>query len=134
MKPTLINTRAIAIALITLVTVTFTLPVSAEETPKVPVELKYIGTIQNNPVFELSLDGTSEKEFTVVIRDKYEYIVYKETLKGENISKKFMLSAEELDGVAAKFEITGKTSEKSFVFEVNKNSRIVEDIVINKIK
>ena len=40
----------------------------------------------------------------------------------------------ELDSVELRFEVTGKKTNKTSVFEINRNQRVVEDLTINKIK
>ena len=134
MRSLLTNTRIVPVLALTIFAVAFTLPAVAAESTPVPVELKYIGQYNNQPVFELNMNGSEEKEFTVIIRDENNNVLYKENLKGETIRKKFMLDVEELGSSNLKFEIIGKKSARSFVYEVNKNSRQSENVVLNKTK
>jgi hypothetical protein len=136
MKTSVINTRNIFIALVTLFTISIAVPATAGETPSQPVELKYIGKIKNQPVFELTVSGIEDNEFTVIIRDENNDVLYRENFKGDSITKKFMLQTEDmgLGSASVKFEVIAKKSEKTFVYQVNKNSRIMEDMVVNKIK
>ena len=60
--------------------------------------------------------------------------LYKDNVKGSTISKKFVLNMEELGDVDVTFEIYTKNSNKPVVFEVTKNTRYVQDVVINKVK
>jgi|SRR5690242_12862989 len=133
---TLINTRIIAIALVAALTVAFTSPVLANttgENPQ-PVELKYLGQYKNQPVFELSFKGTEDADFTVIIRDDQDNIVYKDFIKSGTSSKKYMLNTEELGDIPVNFEITSRKTDKTVVYKVNKNTRTVEDVVVNQIK
>jgi hypothetical protein len=134
MKTSVINTRNIFIALATFFAISIAVPAAAGEAPGQPVELKYIGKIKNQPVFELTVSGMEDNEFTVVIRDEYNDVLYKEIFKGDSITKKFLLQTEDLGNASVKFEVIAKKSEKTFVYQVNKNSRIMEDVVVNKIR
>jgi hypothetical protein len=135
MKIVSINTRVLAIALAASFAVAFTTPALATEEKKaIPVELKFIGSIKEQPLFHLVFTGTEENEFTIVVRDEFGQILYKDKVKGTSFTKKFLLNIDELGDTEVKFEITGKNFEKPVVFEINKQSRLVEDLVVNKVK
>lgn len=132
MKKTM-NTRILAIALATIFTVTLSTTVLANDEKKaIPVELKFIGNIENQPVFQLTFSSPDENEFTIVVRDEFNTVLYRDYVKAGNITKKFLLNTEELGNTAIQFEITGKKTHKKVIYEVNKQSRFVEDVVVNK--
>jgi hypothetical protein len=132
---TMINTRLIAVALVALFTVAFTAPASATEEKKViPVELKFIGNVQNQPLFHMTFNSTEESEYTIIVRDEYANVLYRETVKGGVFTKKFLLNTEELGDAELKFEVTSKNYEKPVVFEINKQTRFVQDVIVNKVK
>jgi hypothetical protein len=131
-----LKTRIVAIALVAALTVAFTTPVLANTTGENPqaVELKYLGQYKNQPVFELTFKNSEEAEFTVVIRDEQDNIVYKDFIKSGVTSKKYMLNTEELGDVPVNFEITSRKTDKTVVYKVNKNTRVVEDVVVNLVR
>src|SRR5690349_9598390 len=106
----------------------------SNETNTTGLDLKFIGTLKNQPAFQLTYNGAAENEFTVVVRDQYNNTLYKDNVKGANISKRFVLNMEELGDVDVKFEIYAKNSNKPVVFEVSNNTRYVQDVVVNKVK
>ena len=133
MKNILINTRSFAIALATIFSIALVSPVMANEEKKpIPVELKFIGNIDNQPVFQLTFSNPGESEFTVVVRDEFNNVLYRDNLKGEKISKRFLLNIEELGDSPILFEITGKKTDKTVTYEVNKQSRFIQDVVVSK--
>ena len=139
MKNTFINSRNLAIAIATVLSFGFTSTAKANDEKKpivekksIPVELKYLGNIENKPVFQLTLSSADENEFTIVVRDEYSTVLYRDNVSGST-SKKFLLNTEELAGVGVQFEITGKKNFKTVTYEVNKSSRLVEDVVVNKL-
>lgn len=134
MKTLVINTRIAVIAIATLFTLGLTLPAAAGENIPAPVELRYLGKINNQPVFELVLDNSEENKYTVIIRDEFNNVLYKDNVKGKNITKRFVLNTEELGDLEIKFEITNSKTDKTIVYEVNRKARMIEDVVVNKIK
>jgi len=134
MKKLSINPRILAIALATIFSVAFLSPAFAIDDKKaIPVDLKFIGNIENQPVFELAFTNADESEYTVIVRDEYNTVLYRDNVKG-NATKKFMLNIEDLGNTGVQFEITGKKTDKTVIYEVNKKSRFIEDVVINKMK
>lgn len=137
MKALLINTRIVAIALVTIFSVAFTAPVFANhekhEKDVAPVELKYLGKFRNQPVFEVSFNNDEENEFVVTIRDEYKNVLYKDVVKSGTTSKRYLLNTEEIgDDVSLQFEITGRKTNTTAVYQINKTFRVVEDLVVNK--
>jgi len=131
MKKTM-NTRILAIALASIFTVSLsTTALANDEKKAIPVELKFIGNIQSQPVFQLTFNSPDENEFTIIVRDEFNTVLYRDYVKG-NVTKKFLLNTEELGNTAIQFEITGKKTHKKVIYEVNKQSRFVEDVVVNK--
>ncbi|MEO8405903.1 MAG: hypothetical protein ABI480_14955 [Chitinophagaceae bacterium] len=132
---TSIKARVTAVALATIFTVGFTSAALANDGKNViPVELKYLGKFKNQPLFELNFTNADESEFVVIIRDQDGTVLYKDNVKGGSISKKFLLNTEELGSVDLQMEIIGKKTDKTVVFAINQNSRVVEDVVVNKVK
>ena len=133
MKKVLINTRIFAIALAVTFTTAFNSPALAiDEKKPIPVEMKFIGNVENQPVFELIFTGTEENEFTIVVRDEFNYELYRDNIKAGYVTKKFLLNTEELGDAAIQFEITDKKSNETVIFEVNKKQSFIEDVVISK--
>lgn len=132
MKKTMI-TRIFTVALVGLFTVaTSNTALANDEKKAIPVELKFVGHIENKPVFQLTFNNAVENDFTVVVRDEYNTVLYRDYVKAGNVSKKFLLNTDELGNTAIYFEIIGKKTDKTVVYEVNKQSRLVEDVVISK--
>jgi hypothetical protein len=101
----------------------------------VSAELKFIGNFRSKPVFELTFTNPgTQAEFVVNIRDEYGNSLYRESVNSSIISKKFLLNTDEIGDDVLRFEITNKKDNKTVVYEVNQNSRFVEEISITKTK
>lgn len=128
-------TRIIAIAVVAVFTLAAGTPALANDGKNpAATELKYIGEIKNQPVFELTFNTEDETEFTVVIRDEYKNILHKEYIKAGTSSRKFMIADEVADMDLLQFEVTNKKTDKTVVFQINKNSRFIQDVVVNQVK
>jgi len=135
MKSTLMNTRIFAIALAVSCTTAFNTPALAiEEKKTIPVELKFMGNVNDQPVFQLNFTNSEVNEYTVIVRDNYGFVLYKDKIKGSNMSQKFILNTTDLAVGEIQFEIIGKKTDKTAVYEVNSVARLVEDVVVSKVK
>ncbi len=132
---TVLNYRNAAIALLTVFAVALA-PAAHATDDKNPsaIELKFLGNFRNNPVFELTIANPgNEKEFVINIRDEYGNSLYREVLTNGVLSKKFLLNTDEIGNEPIRFEVTGKKSNKTVVYEVNQDSRVVEETRITKL-
>lgn len=135
MKKILSNNRLIAFAFFTVFTVAMSPAVMAgEKNPAVPVELKFAGLINQQPLFQLTFSGSPlQDEFTISVTDEYGYSLYKENIKGESFTKKFLLNTDEIGDSVLRFEIYCNNTKKSVIYEVNRNTRFVQEMVIKEV-
>jgi len=133
MKNVLQFPRLAVVALAALFTFAFSAPAFAgNENPT--VELKFIGNLNSQPVYQLNLNNVEDGEYTIVIKDIAGEVLYSERAKGTNISRKFQLNTSEVDENALRFEIINRKNFESTVYELTKNTRTVQDVVVNKVK
>lgn len=97
-------------------------------------ELKFIGNMENQPVFQLNLANTQEDEFTVTFRDETGNVLYTDKFKGANITKKFMLKSEDFGDAALHVTVKSKKNNSSEVYIINRSHTYVEETVVNKIR
>ncbi len=136
MKKIFNNNRLIAIAFFTVFSMAASPAVHAgEKNPSVPVEMKFAGFINNQPMFLLNFSGNAQQdEFTITINDDYGNSLYKENIKGENFIMKFLLNTDEIEDDTLLFNVYSKKTKQSVTYAVNRNSRFVEDVAISKVK
>ena len=106
------------------------LAVSANAGPVIPinpnqqVELKYAGSIENNPVYRLNLTNKDQKgTFLVSISDQYGDILYRESVSVANFSRKFLINRDELGNEPIRVEISFSGDKKVLLFEINSTTR-----------
>ncbi|HKB44908.1 MAG TPA: hypothetical protein VKC90_10980 [Chitinophagaceae bacterium] len=101
----------------------------------IPVELKFLGEVKDQLVFQLNFDGNAEEnEFAVTITDEAGATLYRENVKGEKVTKRYLLNSDEIGDGIVHFHITSKKSNQTVVYEVNHVTHVVQDVVVNKLK
>lgn len=129
------NKKVILIAFFTAFSVASVPAIANNAHKTLPVEMKFMGYIKNQLLFKLNFAGTPEhNEFTVVIRDDQNNILYRDNIKGENFSKSFLLNTDEIGDDNLQFEVINKKTKESVVYEVNRNSGMKEELTISELK
>jgi len=131
----LINFRNTAIALAAVFITSSASAIPANEDPKtVSVEFKFLGNFRSKPVFELNFSNASvEKDYVLQIRDIYGNVLYRESITGTTLSKKFMLNTDEVEDDVLRVEISSRKNNHTVLYEINRDSRTVQNISISKV-
>lgn len=126
-----------AAALFTLITLTVgisTVALANDEGKKNHItELKYIGNVDNQPVFQLNTSA-EEDEIVVTFLDEAGNVLFSDKFKGANISKKFMLKSEEFGDAVVNVTVRSVKNNTTEVYTINRNHSYVEETVVNKVK
>jgi hypothetical protein len=135
MKKIFRNKRVIIIAFFTVFSITRGPAAFAKGGgDSLPVELKFIGNLNNQLLLQLNFAGNAdENEFTILIKDHEENTIFMENIKGENFYKKFLLNSDEIGDNTIRFEVIGKKSGKSVVFDVNPAQHSTEKLAANTV-
>ena len=96
------------------------------------VSLKYIGLVQNQPMFQLDLNSVEETDFYVSIKDQDGRVIYNEKIKAKTFTRNFRLDTESLDDAILKVEVRDG-NKKPYVFTINRNTRYYEETSISKL-
>ena len=132
MKQAMKNIKSAIPALLILLMLGATQTVAAAGTHEDPVALKYIGSVKNQPVFQLEINNPKEAEYVIRISDEAGNILYAEKAKGSAITKKFRLNDEELGDATLTFEVINKAENTVTSYKVKNNTHTVQDIEIAK--
>lgn len=129
------NNRLIVVAFFTAFSVSSAQDAMAgDSTNTIPVELKFMGRSNNHLQFKLSFAGNIDhNDFTIIIRDEKNTMLYKENIKGENFSKSFLVNTDEVGDNKLTFEVISKKSKESVVYEVNRKTYVAEEMIVNKL-
>lgn len=125
MKRIIRNKRIIVIAFFTVFSVAASEAVANEVPKELPVELKYAGSINEQPLYKLTVAGNTElDEFTIIIRDENTNVLFSENIKAESFTKSFLLNTNEIGDDNLHFEIINKKTKKSLTYEINRYSHL----------
>lgn len=97
-------------------------------------ELKFIGNMENQPVFELNVTNKEEDEYTVIFRDEYGNIIYNDKFVSTGLTKKFLIKSEEFGDSALHVTIKSKKGNTTDAYTINRSHTYVEETLVNKIK
>ena len=108
------------------------LALANDEKRDTPVaELKYLGVLQNQPVFQLNLSSVQEEVFVISIKDQFGEILYNEKIKTKAFIRTFRLDTDNLDDAVLKVEVRNGNN-KPEVFTITRNTRFYEETSISK--
>jgi hypothetical protein len=96
------------------------------------VSLRYVGLVQNQPMFQLDLNSVEETDFYVSIKDQNGRVIYNEKIKAKKFTRNFRLDTESLDDAVLKVEVRDG-NKKPEVFTINRNTRYYEETSISKL-
>lgn len=96
----------------------------------VPVEVKYLGSTQGSPLFQIAFNNPQGDEVNVTLRDGDGYTIYSDVTKEKTYIRKIRF--DELDFETMKLVLTLRTKKElqTKIFEVTRNMRTVEDIAV----
>jgi hypothetical protein len=100
---------------------------------KSATELKFIGSVDNQPLFQLNLNNAEEDTYIISISDVYGNLLYSDRVKGINISKKFRFNTDEMGDETLRVKVRSAKSNKLEVYEIKRNSRVIEEATVSKL-
>ncbi len=117
-------------------TLAFSTPTMANDGEKGDhkTELKFIGNMENQPVFELNLANKEEDEYTVTFRDQNGNVLYSDKFKGAGLTKKFLLKSDEFGDEILNVIVKSKLGNTTEVYTINRSHSYVEETQVNKVK
>ena len=137
MKQTIKISKMITMGLFTLCTLTFTTPTFAGDTTGNPVELKFIGKIKDQPVFQLNLNNAEAQDYYINIKDANYNVLYSEKVTGANISRNYQLDIDNSELHSPEFgvrvEVTSAKTHKTQVYKISATTSVSENIVVAKL-
>jgi hypothetical protein len=122
MKKLMNNYRLLAVAAAVMVSTSFaTVAQASGGTNKAPFELKWIGNQDESPVFKLALNNATAGEYSIVIKDENNQVLYAEKLKGSNLTRMYQLQNQGTEDMDAKitFEVTDRSTNTTVVYKVS---------------
>lgn len=129
--------KAVIIAVMAFISTSFSNPVSAMDKKSDPpgVEIKYLGFLDKNPVFEIVFTNVQVDNYYVTIKGESGNTLYSEKISGKNISRRYRIDTEEeISEGGLRFEIRTGTTNKTEVYTAGINENITREMAVNKIQ
>jgi hypothetical protein len=106
---------------------------SAQTSTSPEPTVKYIGSLDGQPVFGVSLNNLNGGVYHFTIKDETGNILYAERVKGKAFSKKFKFENTDRQNVKLTFSLEGKEGVQSQEFQVNSSTRVFNDVVVTSL-
>ncbi|MEO8109440.1 MAG: hypothetical protein ABI594_05390 [Ginsengibacter sp.] len=136
MKQAIKSTKMITMGLFTLCAMGFTNATFAAPKTNEPIEFKFIGKVNNQPVFQLNLDNKQGEDFVINIKDENNNTLYSERLKVKDatFSRTYRLAIDEADmnafGFGVRVEVISTKTHKTEVYKITSHTTVNENIVV----
>lgn len=118
-----------------LVASSFPLATNAQEFSfdKVNPDIRYLGAIQDKLIFQIDLQSKSTDLMYVSIKDEDGTVLFTEKIRDNQFSRKFAFDKNEFEGKKLSFIIHEANESKAQTFQVARQMRMVEDVVITRL-
>ena len=128
---TLVRKSIISLGFTSLVLFGLANTASAGTTDTTPTPaVKYVGSLDGQPVFKVDLKNESAKAQYLTIKDDQGVVLYAEKIKGKEFSKSFKFENSDRDNVRLTFIVENEKGVQSQEFKVNTNTRVLNDVVV----
>ncbi|MCF3109487.1 hypothetical protein LL912_11960 [Niabella sp. CC-SYL272] len=99
-----------------------------------PVELKYINSNTQLPIYQLRLNNLNKGTYAVAIKDETGEVLYNETVSGAKIVRNYQFDTQLPADVKLTFEVSDIKNNSVKVYNISKSAKTVEVVVVNEVK
>lgn len=100
---------------------------------RMPVELRYVGSIDQQPVLEVAYENEAAEDLNITLRDMDGNILYTGNFNDKKVVKRFQFDNHGTDDIKIKLTVSTKKRSQSDVFQINRSSQVIEEVVIAKL-
>src|SRR5687768_12866715 len=115
---TVLRNSVFALAAVVSLTLSASVKANGGNEPASSIEVKFIGNLQSQPVFQLNLLNEVADEFYISISDEQGNVLYSERVKGTNITKKFAINTDEVGDNVLKLEVRSRNTGKKETYNI----------------
>jgi hypothetical protein len=134
MKTTIKNSAFLGIVLMAALSISSVTRANDEkkDTNAPKIEFKYVGKVENQPLFQLSVNNADGDEYTIRFRDNFGYVFYSTSAKS-NFNQRFIVNTDEMNGNTVVVEVVSKKTKKTQTFTIDRRQSFVDETVVAKI-
>ena len=96
--------------------------------------IQYVGKVNDQLIFQVDYDNPTNEAVNVLIKDEDGNVLYADRFKDKKLTKKFKVNTAEYGDVRLTFVISTDKDRTSQVFQVNTNTRVIDDVVVTNLK
>jgi len=137
MKKVMNKNKAIIVGLMAIISTSLSNPVSAMDKKSDPpgIEIRYLGFVDKNPVFEFTTNNVQADNFFITIMDETGAVLFSEKLSGKNLSRRYRIDTdEEIAEGGLRFEVRSVNSKKTGVYIAGVSENITREMAVTKIQ
>ncbi len=134
MKKVVLKSRIVALGLAALFTVSLTAWAISPKEGNNPSQIKYIGYINNKPVYHLALNNLTEGKYLISVQDTDGNVLHTEKLEGKKIERNYQFVDAPSDYYTLIFVINDLSTKNESVYKISKTNQVSEIINVNKVK
>lgn len=106
-------------------------PVNDKEAPQ---EIRYLGNINDLPVYRLTLNNDAAATYLVTIKDQAGDILYTERVSGKEIVRNYQFNEIPSYEYSLTFEVRNVADNSTRVYEINKTKKIYDEVAVSRVK
>ncbi len=101
---------------------------------KDPIELKWLGNIENKSIFVLEFSDQNKADiYNLIITDDNGYEFFNDVIDPNKKTRKFFLSADELANTKVNFELTSRATGKKTSYQVTMQQTTTNEMKVIKL-
>ena len=97
------------------------------------VNVKYLGTIDNQPVVRIEFENPESTSYVLSIKDEDGNVLYTDVFKEQRFGKSFQFQRSDIERTKYTFTLSSSKQKIAQSFEVSTNLRTVQDVVVTKL-
>ena len=103
---------------------------SAQSSANPDPAVKYIGSIDGQPMFKVQLNNQTGAIYHLTIKDDEGTVLYAEKFSDKQFSKSFKFDNAERSNVKLTFVLEGNKTVQSKEFKVNSSTQVLDNVVV----
>lgn len=100
---------------------------------KKSIELRYVGSIDQQPVLEVAFDNEAGEDTNITLRDTDGNILYTGNFADKKIVKRFQFDNHGSEDIKIKLTVSSKKKSQTETFQINRSSQVIEAVTIAKL-
>ena len=126
--------KIVALALVTIFTTSTTFAATTNNGNENPEEVRYVGNVNELPIYRVSLNNKTAATYVVSIKDGEGNILYTEKVSGKKIVRNYQIDEIFSTDYSLTFEVSNLTEKTNSVYEINKTKKVFDEVAVSKVK